>query len=282
METAAQRYIAAEMPKIEGWLHRHAAELIVTISEAQRQGQVRGAVGEIGVHHGKLLILLLLTAEPDEPAFAVDVFENQQLNVDGSGKGDRARFSENVQKFSGRENDVLIIAKSSLYTSPHDIVDKLGLARLVSIDGGHTAECTKNDLQLAEAVLHDRGVVVLDDYFNGAWPDVATGAAEYLLEKTSKLRPFAVGPNKLFLSALPNHACYRKALRSRHRSDKVSRMFRTEVDLYRPDLPVLAPGELIRLGIKESAIGPYAISANAMLKRLLRVGRELARRRTGF
>ncbi|MGH7046840.1 MAG: class I SAM-dependent methyltransferase [Stellaceae bacterium] len=268
-DAAIARYIAAGMPRIEGWLHRFAAELIAAISQIQHEGLVRGAVGEIGVHHGKLLILLLLTAARDERAFAIDVFEKQELNVDGSGRGDRERFLQNVRVFSGREQDILIIPKSSLTVTPGEIVEKLGPARLISIDGGHTAECTVNDLRLAEASLHNRGVVILDDYFNASWPDVATGAAEYFLDRGSKLRPFAIGPNKLFLSDLPNHDYYRTALQTRFRPLKRSRMFQTEVDLYETDLPVLTPGELLRLGIKESTLGPYAIAANALVKRLL-------------
>jgi hypothetical protein len=263
------RYIAAGMTRIEGWLHPHAAELIAAISEIQKQERISGAVGEIGVHHGRLFILLLLTAAPGERAFAIDVFENQELNVDGSGHGDREIFLQNVRGVCGRDQDVLIIAKSSLHLSPGEILDQLGPVRLMSIDGGHTAECTTNDLRLAEAILDDRGVVILDDYFNSSWPDVATGAAEYFLGPRARLKPFAVGPNKLFLSAPPNHDLYQKALRARFSPYKTSRMFQTQVDLYGSDTAALTPAQHFRLGIKESALGPYAVTANALLRKAL-------------
>ncbi len=271
---AVDQYIATGMPKIEGWLSRYAAELIAAISATQHQRGVWGAVGEIGVHHGKLFILLLLGAAPDERAFAIDLFENQELNTDDSGKGDRAGFLQNVRTFCGRDQDVLIISKSSLEVSPGDIVNELGPARLISIDAGHTAECTNNDLRLAAAMMDERGVAILDDYFNAAWPDVATGAAEYFLDSTSILRPFAIGPNKLFLSAQSNHDFYRKALRDRFNPYKTSRMFRAEVDLYGADFSVMTPGNFIRLGIRESALGPYAVATNTFLQKarsLLRI-----------
>jgi methyltransferase family protein len=267
--TTFGRYIATGMTKIEGWLHPHAAELIAAISEIQKQEGISGAIGEIGVHHGRLFILLLLTAAPGERAFAIDVFEHQELNVDGSGYGNREVLLRNVRDFCGRDKDVLIIANSSLDLSPDEIVDQVGQVRLMSIDGGHTAECTTNDLQLAGAMVHDRGVVILDDYFNSSWPDVATGAAEYFLRPESKLKPFAIGPNKLFISAPSNHDLYRKELRARFSSYKTSRMFQMEVDLYGSDTAALTPGQHFRLGIKESALGPYAITANALLRRVM-------------
>jgi hypothetical protein len=265
---AVRRYISTGMPKIEGWLHWYAAELIAAISDIQQQDGIRGAVGEIGVHHGKLFILLLLTAALDERAFAIDVFENQELNIDESGKGDRNRFIQNLRVFSARERDVLIISKSSFDVLPGDIVERLGPVRLVSIDGGHTAECTKNDLQLAAAMMDNRGIAILDDYFNSSWPGVTTGGAEYFLSPESKLRPFAIGPNKLFLSATSNHDDYRKALRTRFQPYKTSIMFGAEVDLYGADFSALTPSKLIRLGIRESALGPYALATNTLLNRL--------------
>jgi hypothetical protein len=261
------QYISTGMPKVEGWLNRYAAELIAAISASQQQVGIRGAVGEIGVHHGKLFILLLLGAGPEERAFAIDLFEDQDQNTDDSGKGDRTRFVQNVRAFSGRDQDVLVISKSSLEVSPGEIVNELGPARLISIDAGHTAECTNNDLKLAAAVMDEGGVAILDDYFNAAWPDVATGAAEYFLDSTSVLRPFAIGPNKLFLSAPSNHDFYRKALRDRFDPYKTSRMFRAEVDLYGADFSVMTPGNFIRLGIRESALGPYAVATNTFLQK---------------
>ena len=57
-----------------------------------------------------------------------------------------------------------------------------------------------NDLQLAEGVVLDKGVVVLDDFFNQEWPGVASGGSRHMLDPATALRPFCITPNKLYLS----------------------------------------------------------------------------------
>jgi hypothetical protein len=121
------------------------------------------------------------------------------------------------------------------------LLDRFGPARLVSIDGGHTDECTFNDLTLAQGITIERAVVVLDDYFNPSWPDVSSGAARYFLDKRSELRPFAITPNKLFLSRRVYAQIYRKEL-AREFSiffEKASNMYGEQVDIYRDTPGVL-------------------------------------------
>jgi hypothetical protein len=73
-----------------------SARLVKATSDAQVIAGTRGSVGEVGVHHGRLFILLYLLAEPDERAFAIDIFDEQHLNEDHSGQGDRKVFEENL------------------------------------------------------------------------------------------------------------------------------------------------------------------------------------------
>jgi hypothetical protein len=43
-------------------------------------------VGEIGVHHGKFFLPIVGLSVREEPAIAMDLFEQQQHNFDGSGE----------------------------------------------------------------------------------------------------------------------------------------------------------------------------------------------------
>ena len=45
---------------VQGWLEPGASEMIVSVDRLQRELAVTGNVAEIGVHHGRLLILLYL------------------------------------------------------------------------------------------------------------------------------------------------------------------------------------------------------------------------------
>jgi hypothetical protein len=219
--------------QVHGWLHQYSAVFIADLSELQCENDIDGAVGEIGVHMGRLFILLKLTARKNEKCFALDVFGAQHLNIDNSGYGNRDAFLRNVGRWTG-DTDVTIIQASSHDVCGSDIIEVVGQCRLVSIDGGHTEEVVGNDLQLIESVLIERGVIILDDFFNEAWPGVAAGAAKYFLDPSTKVRPFAISPNKVYLARPPHHEFYRNAIKTRQQPffEKTVRIFGNDVDIF--------------------------------------------------
>ena len=257
---------------VHGWLDRYSAAFIGGLSRIQRDSGMHGAVGEIGVHMGRLFILLKLTTVENERCFALDVFGEQHLNIDHSGFGDRDTFLRNVFQWTG-DADIAVIQASSLDVKPADIVNAVGRCRLLSIDGGHTEDITHHDLQLAEAVLTEDGVVILDDFFNQSWPGVAAGAAQYFLDPAAEIRPFAISPNKLYLAPPACHGFYRSELMRAQEMhfDKTTRMFDCEVDVFGcQSIPV---GQRIRNTIRGSKLG----SGVRFAKRLLsQTGRRLA------
>lgn len=56
-------------------------------SEFQHHLGLFGAVGEVGVHHGKFFMPIAGYALRSEPAVAMDLFEDQSANFDQSGEG---------------------------------------------------------------------------------------------------------------------------------------------------------------------------------------------------
>lgn len=218
---------------VEGWLDGYSAELIRDLNDIQLAEGTTGSVGEIGVHHGRLFILLRLLRRPGEASTAIDVFGDQQLNTDGSGRGDLAIFQSNVERWSGNDQ-LIIITKSSLHVQAKELLEKARTFRLFSVDGGHTEECALCDLRLAEAVLSPGGVVILDDFSNHHWPSVAAGAARFFLDPTTVARPFATSPNKMYVAAPEHHQTYRSALRRSQAAHlyRTCTMFGHEVDIY--------------------------------------------------
>ena len=229
----ASRYLE-HLDEVEGWLSPHSAAFIADLANLQTELGILGSLGEIGVHMGKLFILLRLSAQAGEKCFAIDVFNDQHLNVDFSGAASREAFLRNVELWVGTAHDLHLIQASSLTVSPNDVLKEGGRARMVSVDGGHTAECALNDLSLAEGVLAEHGIVVLDDFFNAYWPGVATGATRYLQSSKSRLKPFMISPNKIFLAFSHSHASYRTWMREHHARyfSKKSLMFDSEVDIF--------------------------------------------------
>lgn len=265
-----ERYLASGLNKVEGWLESYSAEFIATLSEVQRRAGYVGSVGEIGVHHGKLFIILLLTVSEGERAVAIDIFEQQHLNVDHSGKGDRAIFLANVERWVGGDAQVQVMAKSSLEVRQEEVLARCGKLRLISVDGGHTEACAAHDLALAEAILHPYGVAVVDDYFNPCWPDVSTGVAKYLSSPGSNLRPFAISASKVYLCAPTYATFYQSEIRKHFARSKQSQMFGHAVDLYgthsiNQEVPVVS--DFVKR-IRESWFGPPLVSVRASLRKM--------------
>jgi hypothetical protein len=203
----ARRYALADHSTVEGWLGLGAISTMLLLDQFHRDCGETGSVCEIGVHHGRLFILLALLRREGEIALAVDIFENQHLNVDFSGSGNREAFWSNIDRCVGNRTDIVALSLDSLTLSPgevHIACDDQGI-RLFSVDGGHTTRHLLNDVKLAEKVLSPHGIVIVDDFYNPDWPGVNEGVVRYLMESPG-LVPFCYGDNKLYLCNRGEHA----------------------------------------------------------------------------
>jgi hypothetical protein len=206
------RFLTEYFDKIEGWNGPGAFRFLDSIDDIQKnQFGISGSVAEIGVHHGQFFTYLAMLRASGERAMACDVFEQQELNKDGSGCGDRAIFEQNLQRYLGSLNGIIIFSQSSDQLTKRDVISRIGQIRIISIDGGHWRDIVINDLCVAASCLHENGIVVLDDVFCEYWPGVTEGLTCYLwnayergaiqsrLPPQGKLVPFAVGCNKTLL-----------------------------------------------------------------------------------
>jgi hypothetical protein len=262
------RYIHSGYKEVHGWLEPFSARYIGALAGLQRESGISGASVEIGVHHGKLFILLHLAGSRRKD-LAIDVFDDQHLNVDRSGHGDRKRFIANVIRWGGTPAAIEILQKSSLNVSEEEILARVGRSVLFSVDGGHTEECAFHDLKLADAVLHPQGVVILDDFFNESWPEVCLGAMKYFADPNTRLRPFALTAGKMYLCTGENNAFYRNNMRvrfNRWEFDKEARMFGSPVQLMGMTERHVSKSQKARRFLRESPMGPTLIK----LKRGLR------------
>jgi hypothetical protein len=211
MDSRVDDYIQRGKFAVDGWLRTEAATTLANVAAEQRRLGVAGGTAEIGVHHGKLFILLYLLSQPPEKAVAIDLFDDQEQNVDSSGKGDIAVFLGNLRKHA--DDGRLVVHKGSSLELKSAELERLagGKVRLMSVDGGHTEEITANDLAVAEGALAEGGVIILDDVFNEMWPGVVSGVFRFFAGKPG-LVPFAICANKTFFCR-PSHAeAYRSAV----------------------------------------------------------------------
>ncbi len=221
--------------RVKGWLNGLDAGIIADLGHIQTEQGISGSVGEIGVHHGKLFILLYLLTHRDETAFCIDVFEMQHLNIDRSGRGSPTAFRDNLARVVGASPQIHLIKSSSEAVTPAQITAPCGKVRLFSIDGGHTAYLTQNDLALAAASLCDGGVVIVDDYFQPAWPGVSEGVVRHFRDHPDQLVPFAISFNKVFFCQPRYAALYRARLKQRRprQFNKESEFLGRPVTIYR-------------------------------------------------
>jgi methyltransferase family protein len=213
MDSRLHNYLTVGHRRVEGWLSPDAMSMILRVADMQRSVGIKGNVAEIGIHHGRLFILLYLLKDTGEIAVAIDLFEQQELNIDRSGRGDRDIFTANLRRHADT-GDLIIHAGDSTKISGDDVVRLAGgRVRLFSIDGGHTAPTTEHDLATADQALAVGGVVILDDYFNEQFPEVSVGTMNYFREARG-IVPFAIGGNKVMFCDRAHAAAYAEGLKS--------------------------------------------------------------------
>lgn len=203
-----EKYFNNGFDNVEGWVWPRVVEFIDFLDNLPLN-KIGGSC-EIGIHHGKLFLLLNQTIDEQYQSYAVDVFDFQHLNIDHSGDGRLDMFVNNLIKYDHRNQgrNVSILKEDS--TDPAGSIRKTippGSLRFMSIDGGHTVEHTINDLKIASELITSEGVVILDDINNMHWMSVVEGLCKYLLTYPT-LVPFAVGNNKLYLCKLSWHEYY--------------------------------------------------------------------------
>jgi hypothetical protein len=250
--------VDGNMDKVEGWLEYGAATLTLLIDDIQKKNNICGGVAEIGVHHGKYFILLASLLRNDELGLALDVFEDQHLNIDSSGKGDRKIFEDNLKTHLPDTSRIRVLQSDSLAFPPKSVSEMIGGVRLFSVDGCHSKEHTVNDVLLAKAVLVKGGVIVVDDILNCDWPGVYEGILSILQNPANTLTPFFIGENKLVLCENKYRNFYETALLDAFESADADEGIRHELagfDVISSFLPLPAPKYITLRLVYRSGLG---------------------------
>lgn len=200
-----RRYLARGHRKVYGFRSNRCFPLIRALDAVQRDRGIGGPVGEIGVFHGRLFFLLALFQHEGETALAVDMWEPAQ---------EMEMFLENMETHLGGDDGVTVIRSDSTKLSAEDLLHAAGgPMRIISVDGGHTADVVEHDLSLARDTLAAGGVIVLDDYFQEHLPGVSEGTNRFFIGGGARdLVPFAIGANKVLIAQSSHADTYRRAL----------------------------------------------------------------------
>jgi len=158
-----RRYRENGFAQIQGWCNPQVFNTVDLFDSAPINKT--GGVCEIGVHHGKLYLLLNQVTAPEATSYAIDVFDAQRLNIDKSGAGDRKIFERNLTEFDAHKGRNTQIISGDSTDSGLQLAKTIepGSLRFFSVDGGHSAEHTISDLKIASQLVANEGVVILDD-----------------------------------------------------------------------------------------------------------------------
>ena len=205
--------------EFDGWYANHPLDALFTEVSAL---QPPGDIAEIGVHQGKMFCSIVQLLRPGERALAIDLFENQDENVDNSGCGNRVKFEENLSRCVGPawKEVVDVWAINSKVLIPSDFNGRK--IRIFSIDGGHTSDYVLHDLEVAQHVMvEDMPLIVVDDYYHTGWHGVFQGTNHFLRRHGDAWKPVYVSPlyggsNKLILTRAKDAEMLAKRLSGRY------------------------------------------------------------------
>jgi hypothetical protein len=142
--------------RVEGRLTDRMWQVIDIIGTSLDANQVHGHVAQFGVHHGLFLFLLIVLRNDDEQCFAIDVFDDQQLNLDCSGRGSLQAFLSHIETLIPEQRPFFkVVQRDTLSLSAIEVVDLFGRngVNFFSVDAGHSVQHLRNDLCLVQEVL---------------------------------------------------------------------------------------------------------------------------------
>lgn len=191
--------------------------MTLRLSQIQHSSGLYGSVGEIGVHHGRYTGCLFIGATINEALVVADIFEQQEKNIDGSGLGNKEMFMKGLKTYGLAESSLHTVFTGSSEELPFDWSSSAGFSpfRMFSVDGGHTAGLTFNDLEIAFCNLLEGGIVVLDDFPHNHWLGVTEGLFDFFMIGAARgnIYPLLHCEGKLYMTnSQKHHSFYYDAL----------------------------------------------------------------------
>lgn len=149
---------------------------------------------ELGVENGGTAFLSLLTLQEDDILYLVDQKQTIVFKQVYEKLSDIQRGNINfiVDKTNGDKTNVLL---DRAYRSIH-------------IDAGHLYHEVLADLEKYYPCLADDGVLIMDDMFQGRWPEVTEALYSFFKKYEPDISPFLIAFNKVYFCKQSHHNSY--------------------------------------------------------------------------
>ncbi len=190
--------------RIDGWLFKADTLCIWYVDSVQKVNNVPGDLCEIGVYHGKSLLLMANLRRPDETIYRFDDFSGVKERTVREVLEAYAFITERVTIISGDTQQLEADDLKQTITAP---------LRFLHVDGGHTYDECMHDLLTFQSLLGEGAVIAVDDYFDREYPGVSSAVNAYCRSPEGRsYRPFMMGQNKIYLCQDSMAARYQRGL----------------------------------------------------------------------
>jgi cephalosporin hydroxylase len=188
-------YLKTDHQEIKGWFYPLDMVLFCFADQLQKQAGIRGDIFELGVHHGKSLVLLSLLSRRDEMLYAMDLYREDFLQ----------QTQNNMERF-GQHQDAgtveYIVGDSSAMTIDELMQRIQRPLRLLHIDAGHEYHEVLQSLYLLAPFVSSQGIIIMDDYHDREFPGIDAAIYDFArMREPRRFVPFLCGGNKLYLCA---------------------------------------------------------------------------------
>lgn len=171
---------------LQGWFQPPAIAIWDALLDYQEKQGIVGNLLEIGVWKGKSASLAALHCLADEQCVFVDPLplDSVRERITSALPTTKCHYLTEFSQFLPRHPFVAQAVRGF---------------RWIHIDGEHTAQAVSNDLAIAEFLLGDRGMLVIDDFFNPGYPQVTQTVFQFLNAQPARLAMVLCGFCKAYL-----------------------------------------------------------------------------------
>ena len=185
-----QKFLTSDSKKIDGWFFDRDILSFFLLLQLQNHLNIKGDICEVGVWHGKSLVLLSVLKNEGERLFGYDLFEGDLLE----------KASTNLKNFGSSSNTELVKGDSSEYTKTMLDSKHTRPIKFLHIDAGHEYHEVLQQLIQFSPYVHPSGIIAMDDYQDREFPGIEAAVLDFSeYDRPRRFVPFFAGGNKMFL-----------------------------------------------------------------------------------
>ena len=175
----------SSFPDIPGFFLDDAMFAWDFLLESQTRAGVHGDFFEIGVYKGRSAVLGALYLRPEDWCVLLDI-------------GPVPEAAAMIESFHPRNNQY-ICCNSTTARGDARVGEHFRRCRWVHVDGDHKGMSVANDLALAADLLHENGIICVDDFFSFRYPQLTMATYKFLFDRQPDFQMFFAGSNKAYI-----------------------------------------------------------------------------------